>query len=168
MERGNDGWMCVCVSVWEKTEVYRGRGVCEGTIKALYYKSLTVRVCVEITEGCLSPFWLCQNDVCGSFFFPCEILEGGPVCDLSPHVANMFGNSSPLISAHMRYCTWEICGRLRKEAKWPRDTLAHIQMTTAQYVQNVKESPRQREEQATADSDSLLDWGLLYVLDTSD
>lgn len=48
--------------------VHRKKEVREGAIKALYYKSLTVRVCVEITERCLSPFGLCQDDVCVPFF----------------------------------------------------------------------------------------------------
>lgn len=66
-------------------------------------------------------------------------IRGGPcVCDLSQHVANMFGNSSPLISAHMRYCWWET--RLGKEAKWPINTLTHIQKTRKHT--KMKESPR--------------------------
>ena len=64
-----DVCLCVCVREERGIQKERERDVCEGTIKALYYKSLTVRVCVEITEGCLSPFWLCQNDVCTPFFF---------------------------------------------------------------------------------------------------
>lgn len=64
----NDGWMCVCMSVRARREVYKESEVCEGAIKALYYKSLTVHVCVEITEGCLSPFRLCQDDICIPFF----------------------------------------------------------------------------------------------------
>lgn len=66
----NDGWMCVCV------RIERERGVCEGTIKALYNKSPTVRVCVEITEGRLSPFWLCQDDACIPFFLPVKYYRG--------------------------------------------------------------------------------------------
>ena len=88
------------------------------------------------------------------------------MCDLSPHVANMFGNSSPLISAHMRYCTWETCGRLGKEAKRPRDTLTHIQMTTPEYVQNVKESLRQGRNRQQLTVTAFLIEG--YVLDRSD
>lgn len=74
--RVNDGWMCVCVSVCEDTGTQREGEVCEGAIKALYYKSLPVRVCVEITEGCLSPFWLCQNDVCIPFFLAVKYYRG--------------------------------------------------------------------------------------------
>lgn len=150
--------VCLCVRVSEQRGIHREREVCEGAIKALYYKSLTVRVCVEITEGCLSPFWLCQNDVCTPFFLPVKYYRGPCVCDLSQHVANVFGNSSPLISAHMRYCRWETCGRLGKEAKWPRNTLTHIQMTSDTNKNERKSATR--EKQATADSDSFLDRGL--------
>lgn len=86
---------------------------------------------------------LALSEWCMRPFLPaCEILEGGPcVCDLSQHVANMFGNSSPLISAHMRYCGWETSGRLGKEEKWPRNTLTHIQTTRKH--SRTKESWRQ-------------------------
>lgn len=65
-----DGRVFACLC--ERGERYtEGEEVCEeGTIKALYYKSLTVHVCVEITEGCLSPFCLCPDDVCIPFFLP--------------------------------------------------------------------------------------------------
>lgn len=60
---------------------------------------------MEITEGCLSPFCLCRDDVCGPFLPHAEILEASVhVCDLSQYVANVFDGASLLIRTHMRYC----------------------------------------------------------------
>lgn len=50
-------------------EVHRERGVCEGAIKAVYYKSVTERVCGDNGGMSLSPFRLCQDDICSPFFF---------------------------------------------------------------------------------------------------
>lgn len=78
------------------------------------------------------------------------------MCDLSQHVANMFGNSSPLISAHMRYCWWET--RLGKEDEMThKHTHTH---TEDQKTHKNERKPETREKQATADSDSFLDRGL--------
>lgn len=42
-----DVYLCVCMKVRERKEggEHREKEVCEGTIRALYYKSLTVHVC---------------------------------------------------------------------------------------------------------------------------
>lgn len=79
---------------------------------------------MEITEGCLSPFCLCQDDICGPFSLAGKYERRGAsvhVCDLSQYVANMSDGASLLISAHMR--DW---GR---GANRPGHTAADMQMS---------------------------------------
>lgn len=150
-----------CVSVSEERGIQgeRERERCEGTIKALYYKSLTVHVCVEITEGCLSPFWLCQNDVCIPFFLLVKYYSGvAGVCVIS---ASMWPTC--LIIPHvLSALTWGIAGG-RLVASWEeRQNDLQTHSHTCRWPENRRNARKAgtRQKRATADSDSSLDQGL--------
>lgn len=150
--------MCVCESGPERSEVEYTEGeVCEGAIKALYYKSLTVRVCVEITEECLSPFCLCQNDVCVPFCLHVKYQSEGHACVISASVWSMCLPIPHLLSVLARGVVGERLGRLGKETNWPANAGTHANEQRSSV--EMKESHR-REKWPTTCSNSFLDWGL--------